>query len=327
MSAVLALLVALVATGFATGLVRGWLRRRAILDHPNDRSSHSTPTARGGGVAVVSVVLLTWAVLGREREALTTAWPMILVTVLLMAVSWIDDRRNLPPALRLACHFAAAVAGIAAMPEALLFQGYLPPLADHVLAVVAWVWFINLTNFMDGIDGITGVETASVGLGVAILSLAAHAGREIEPLALAGAAFGFLIWNWHPAKIFLGDVGSVPLGFLLGGLLIGLAGRGDWAAAVILPAYYLADATVTLVSRVLAGEKVWQAHRRHFYQIALRGGAGHDTVVRRIALGNIVLVGLALLSRDFPVLALTGAAFVVVALLAVFGRMGRTAAS
>ncbi len=325
MSVALALLVALAATGLATELIRGWLHRRAILDHPNDRSSHSAPTPRGGGVAVVSVALLTWAALGQGREALTIAWPIILVAVLLMAVSWIDDRRGLPPAVRLVCHFAAAVAGVASMPDALLFQGLLSPLADHVLAVIAWVWFINLTNFMDGIDGITGVETASISLGVAILSLSAGVGAEIEASALVGAAFGFLIWNWHPARIFLGDVGSVPLGFLLGGLLIGLAGRGDWPAAVILPAYYLADATVTLVSRALAGERVWEAHRRHYYQIALRGGARHDTVVRRIALGNIVLVGLALLSHDYPLPALAGAVIVVLALLAVFGRMGRSA--
>lgn len=325
MTGVLALLVALAGTGIGTGWVRGWLHRRAFLDHPNDRSSHSAPTPRGGGVAVVSVALLTWAILGEGKEALGTAWPMILIAALLMAVSWIDDRRGLPPAARLVFHFAAAIAGVAAMPEVRLFQGLLPPLADHALAVIAWVWFINLTNFMDGIDGITGVETVSVCLGVAILSYTGHAGPEVEALALTGAAFGFLIWNWHPARIFLGDVGSVPLGFLLGGLLIDLAGRGDWAAAVILPAYYLADATITLFARLMAGERVWEAHRRHYYQVALRSGARHDTVVRRIALGNIVLVALALLSHDLPLSALAGAAVVVVALLAVFARMGRTA--
>lgn len=322
-----ALLVALAAAGLATGWVRGWLQRRAILDHPNDRSSHNAPTPRGGGVAVVSAALLTWAVLGQGREALGTAWPIMVIAALLMAVSWIDDRRSLPPGARLVFHVAAAIAGIACMPEALLFQGLLPPLADHVLAVIAWVWFVNLTNFMDGIDGITGVETASIGLGVAILSLVGQTGPEIEAMALAGAAFGFLIWNWHPARIFLGDVGSVPLGFLLGGLLIGLAGRGEWAAALILPAYYLADATITLVLRLFGGEKVWQAHRRHFYQIAVRGSARHDTVTRRVALCNIVLFGLALLSRDHPLPALIGAAIAVAALLAVFARMGRAGAS
>jgi UDP-N-acetylmuramyl pentapeptide phosphotransferase/UDP-N-acetylglucosamine-1-phosphate transferase len=272
------------------------------------------------------VTLIGWVVLAGGANAPLVVWLTATITFALIVFSWLDDYRNgLPVAVRLVAHFVAAIAGVALLPaEAMVFQGLLPPLADRALAVIAWVWFINLFNFMDGIDGITGVETVTIGIGIAAVSLFAHIGPEIEASALAGAALGFLVWNWHPAKIFLGEVGSVPLGFLLGGLLITEATRGHWAAALILPAYYLADATITLGKRAIAGEKVWQAHKKHFYQIALRGGASHAAVVRWIAGSNIVLVALAVVSTRHPIPALVAAAVVVALLLAQLARMGRT---
>ncbi len=316
---------ALAATALATRSVLGWLRRRAILDHPNERSSHRIPTPRGGGLAVVPVVLLGWISLTEAGAIQAPVWPILAIAALLMAVSWLDDRRGLPAGLRLAIHLAAAIAGVLCLPDgSSITQGLLPPVADRVLAVLAWAWFANLFNFMDGIDGIAGTETAAIGLGIAAVAAAAGTHPSPEALVLAGAACGFLVWNWHPAKIFLGDVGSVPLGFLLGWLLIGLAARGQWAAALILPAYYLADATITLIRRAIAGEKIWQAHRQHFYQIATRGGASHAAVVRWVAAANILLIALACESIDRPVEALVGAAIVVAPLLAKFAQMGRS---
>jgi len=317
-------LAALVAAVLATRSILGWLRRQAILDHPNERSSHRIPTPRGAGLAVVPVVLLGWASLASSGAVSAEVWPIIAIATVLMLVSWLDDRRGLHAGIRLAIHLAAAVIGVMCLPEgASISQGLLPPVADHVLAVLAWAWFANLFNFMDGIDGITGTESASIGLGIAAVAVVMGTDPSPEALVLAGAACGFLIWNWHPAKIFLGDVGSVPLGYLLGWLLIEMAARGQWAAALILPAYYLADATITLVRRALAGEKLWQAHKRHFYQIALRGGANHATVVRWIAGANIALIALAAASVDHPVPALIAAGLVVAALLAQLARMGR----
>ncbi len=242
-----------------------------------------------------------------------------------MLVSWIDDRRGLPAIVRLATHLVVAILGVLALPaQALIFQGLIPPLVDHVLTVILWVWFINLYNFMDGIDGITGMESAAIGIGLAGVA-AIQSGADLSAaLTIAAAGLGFLIWNWHPARIFLGDSGSVPLGFLLGWLLLNLAARGEWAAAIILPAYYLADATITLIARAAAGEAVWKAHRRHFYQRALRGGASHSAVVLRIAVANLLLIVLAaLVSKDHPGLALAAAGVVVVALLGEMIRMGR----
>jgi UDP-N-acetylmuramyl pentapeptide phosphotransferase/UDP-N-acetylglucosamine-1-phosphate transferase len=239
----------------------------------------------------------------------------------LLALSWLDDRRGLPAGLRFAVHFAAAVLGVAVLPaDHLLFQGLLPLWADRMVAVPMLVWFINLYNFMDGIDGITGVETLSIGLGLTLLS-----GGAPWPAAIAGAGLGFLAWNWHPARIFLGDSGSVPLGYLLGWLLLDTAGQGQWAAALILPAYYLADATITLGRRAWRGETLWQAHREHFYQRAVRGGWRHSTVAALVLAANTGLIALALPAATHPVAMLATAIVMVTAVLTLFAWIGRRA--
>ena len=135
-------------------------------------------------------------------------------------------------------------------------------------------------------------------------------------LIVAAAAAGYLVWNWHPARVFMGDAGSIPLGFVLGWLMLDLAMRGHWAAAVILPLYFAADATLTLAKRALRGEKPWKAHREHFYQRAVLGGATPPAVVWRVGIANAVLVALALASTRYPVASL-GAAAVTVAVLLV----------
>jgi UDP-N-acetylmuramyl pentapeptide phosphotransferase/UDP-N-acetylglucosamine-1-phosphate transferase len=221
--------------------------------------------------------------------------------LVLAAVSWLDDLRGgLPPLPRFAVQVAAVGVGVVALPgEGLIFQGLLPVAIDHALAAIAWLWFVNLFNFMDGIDGISGTEATSIGLGVFALAMLGTVLPGFGPLglALAGVSLGFLIWNWNPAKIFLGDVGSVPLGFLAGWLLLALAAAGAWQAALLLPGYYLADATVTLIRRLSRGEKVWQAHREHFYQKVVIAGWSHARTSGAIGLANLALIGLALGSQ------------------------------
>lgn len=306
------------ASALATGLLVSFLRRRAILDHPNARSSHDTPTPRGGGLAVVPIVLIAWVVgAGTELPAgliviLAGAWTLALL-------SWIDDLRSLSAGIRLAVQAAVvAVATHWLSTQGPVFQGLLPGWLDPLAAGILWLWFVNLFNFMDGIDGISGVETISIGGGIA--ALAALAADSVPQPAfgatIAAAAAGFLVWNWHPARIFLGDVGSVPLGFLLGFLLLALAARGFWAPALILPSYYLADATITLARRALRGERVWQAHSQHYYQRAVQSGLSHAQVSLAVLAANLVLIALALASLTYPLLALAGAALVVAALLA-----------
>ena len=313
-----------------TRLVLAWLRHRAILDHPNERSSHSLPTPRGGGLAVTATVVLALIVTGPP-----CAWVVGGLATVLAVVSWADDLHvhGLPARWRLLVQIGAVAAALAAWPgNPLFFQGFLPPVVDSLVAGVLWVWFLNLFNFMDGIDGISGVETVTIGTGVSLVAVVA--GLQ-GPLDLYGgifvaAALGFLWWNWSPAKVFLGDVGSVPLGFLLGWLLLGLAARGQWAAALILPGYYLADATLTLLRRALRGERVWEAHREHAYQKAVLGGMSHSAVSGTIAATGAILVGLAVVSTSgYTVAALAGAGTVVGLLLFYLAtrRTGRINAS
>ncbi|HET8726411.1 MAG TPA: glycosyltransferase family 4 protein [Alphaproteobacteria bacterium] len=289
------LITALPIAAVLTRLVLSIARRRNFVDKPNQRSSHVEPRALGGGWAVVLTVLPLWAVVSWIADQ-PPPWAILAAAVLLVAVSWADDLRNLPPLPRLLAHVAAAGIGVAALPgDQLVFQGILPFWADRLVAGIAWVWFVNLYNFMDGIDGITGVETTTIALGLTIVMITVGAGGTlaIEAVVLGGAMLGFLIWNWQPARIFLGDVGSVPIGFLTGWLLLAAAANGLWAPALILPGYYLADATVTLLRRAARGDRIWQAHREHFYQQAVRAGLSHGSVALRILATNLLLVVLA----------------------------------
>ena len=298
-----------------TGLVLRLLRRRAILDRPNERSSHTVPTPRGGGWGLLAGLLPSWIVLA---FLLAPGDPLALAPVagvaVLAAVSWADDRRGLPARVRFAVQTGVAALALLALPAGAAVTGGLLPLwLDRLLCLVAWVWFMNLYNFMDGIDGIAGGEATAVGAGIA----AVVAAMGLAPLwgwqglAVAAAGAGFLLWNWHPAKLFMGDVGSVPLGYLLGWLLLNLAVSGAWAAALILPMVFVADATTTLLRRAWRGERVWQAHREHAYQRAVRRGLRHDQVVILLSVANAGLVALALAST-----ADTATGFVTVAVAA-----------
>ncbi|HTQ35043.1 MAG TPA: glycosyltransferase family 4 protein [Stellaceae bacterium] len=296
------------------------------MDRPNERSSHTVPTPRGGGIAVIGASLAAWFGLCAEGVLPPPTIVVALAGGGLAVVSWLDDLRGLSPAVRLLAQFVAVAAGIWALPPGMVFQGWLPPGLDAIAAALLWVWFVNLFNFMDGIDGIAGSEAAAIGIGIGIMLVSA--GRDFGPslpaMAIAAAALGFLVWNWAPARIFLGDVGSVPLGYLLGFLLYTLALQGQWQAALILPGYFLADATITLLRRLVRGERVWQAHREHFYQRAVQHGLGHAAVVRRVIAANIVLIACAwAAAQGWGFVALGVAALTVVALLVELGRARR----
>ncbi len=317
------------STFAATFLVLRILRHYALFDHPNPRSSHASPTPRGGGIAILATLVPIWIMVGSNGVVPASELSVIVVSVLgLAGISWLDDIGGLSPLVRIAGQSAAVGASLFVMPpDSLFFAGILPPAVDVVVAGVLWVWFINLFNFMDGIDGIAGTETVCIGIGVAVVAMVAglNSSISIYGLIIAAAALGFLGWNWQPAKIFMGDVGSVPLGYLLGWLLLVLAATGQPVAALILPLYYLADSTVTLVSRAIRGEKVWQAHRQHFYQRATQRGLSHARVVIYILIVNFALLALAVTAASAsPVDALLGplpGAFTVVAgLLYFLGR-------
>ncbi|MEQ8505373.1 MAG: glycosyltransferase family 4 protein [Rhodospirillales bacterium] len=291
------------------------LEHLRLLDHPNERSSHQRPTLVGGGILVIATLVPAWFwLLG------WSAWPVLVPCAVLTLLSLADDVRGVPTMVRLITHITAVAVVLYHQPE---LGGWLPAFLPQSAAMICvglgWVWFINLFNFMDGIDGITGAETLAIAIGVIAVSLAAGGAETGLPnlaICVAAAAAGFLIWNWHPAKIFMGDVGSVPLGFLLGWLLLALAASGAWAAALILPAYYIADATITMVRRGLRGEAVWRAHREHFYQRAVVSGLSHAQVTLRISAANGGLIVLAVLAASgHSPWALAGAAALVLGLL------------
>ncbi|MBP7064062.1 glycosyltransferase family 4 protein [Ferrovibrio sp.] len=284
-----------------------WLKTRAVLDLPNARSSHTQPTPRGGGIAVVAMVLalgLPWVTLTEQF-----ANGLLLVGFLVLALLfWFDDRLGgLPISLRMGAQALAVALVLGQLPpEARIASGmladWLPLWLERLLCFLAWLWFVNLFNFMDGINGITGVEMVGIGLGLAACAALAGFGAAPAGLALivAGAGLGFLRYNWGQAQVFMGDVGSVPVGFLLGGLLLQAALSGLWAAALILPLYYWFDATITLLRRALKRERIWQAHRQHFYQQGARKAGAHAPVAGKIALLNAALIGLALLAQSGP---------------------------
>jgi len=265
-----------------------WLRRIA-LDTPGARSNHTVPTPTGAGIAMMVVVLAFLLVTGMKSGVL---WAIILLT----GVSFFDDVKTLSPRKRLAVQLLAVILAYPALHQGVIFGGLLPWWAEVPFVVAVWLWFTNLYNFMDGIDGITGVETISIGMGLVIVSIAVGGlpyGTAIDGAILAAACGAFLLYNWHPARIFMGDAGSIPLGFLIGLLLLKTATAGYIIAAMILPAYYVLDATSTLLARWKNGENILSAHATHYYQKAVRSGMPHDKVVIAIGKLNFMLVALA----------------------------------
>jgi UDP-N-acetylmuramyl pentapeptide phosphotransferase/UDP-N-acetylglucosamine-1-phosphate transferase len=297
--------IALVALILSLGLMvllRPWLARYAMVP-PNARSSHLRPTPQGGGIAVVIATLLvaSGAILvspallenqGGQLLALTAA------TALLALVGAMDDMRSLPAAARLAMQCIAVGAVIAALPAELQIIPQLPWSIERAGLFLAGVWFVNLVNFMDGIDWMTVAEVVPVTGAILVLGLVGTVGAlpAVVAAALLGATAGFAPFNRPVAQVFLGDVGSLPIGLLLGWLLLQLAATDHLAAALILPLYYLADATVTLGRRLLRGEAIWLAHRTHFYQRATDHAFTVPQIVARVFVVNLALAGLALIA-------------------------------
>jgi UDP-N-acetylmuramyl pentapeptide phosphotransferase/UDP-N-acetylglucosamine-1-phosphate transferase len=266
---------------------------------PNARSSHKAPTPQGGGIAVIAATLVvSGGVLFLSGTARTNLWPLAIVAaaVLLIAlVGVMADKRPIAPAPRLVLQTFAVAAVVAALPPELHILPVLPWWAERIAVLVGGLWFVNLVNFMDGLDWMIVVEvvpiTAALG-GLGWLGYLQWQNTAIS-LALCGATIGFAFFNRPIARLFLGDVGSLPIGLLLGWLLLTLAASGGRAAAILLPLYYLSDSTITLLRRAAKGEPVWLAHRSHFYQRATDGGYRVIDVVARIFIVNIVLAALA----------------------------------
>jgi UDP-N-acetylmuramyl pentapeptide phosphotransferase/UDP-N-acetylglucosamine-1-phosphate transferase len=283
-----------------------WLQHHALA-HPNSRSSHRTSTPQGGGYAVVAATVgVTAGVIafGLNEPLLdySPLWLVLASTALIAAVGAVDDIHSIEVAPRLALQTLAVGIMIASLPAELRVAPVMPWWIERAMLLLACLWFVNLTNFMDGIDWMTIAEFVPIAIGLTIIGFlgALPLYGLVVALALGGGLIGFAPFNRPVARIFLGDVGSLPIGLLFGWLLVLVAGQGYVAAAVVLPLYYLADATLTLLRRLINREPFWQAHRTHFYQRATDRGFSVPEIVARVFAVNLGLVALAVATVLWP---------------------------
>jgi len=293
---------ALVAT-FAVIALLWPLVGRAALAVPTERSSHGSLTPQWGGAAVVGVSLAISAlvVAASTHYAGESGRHMALVlgaALLLAVVGAVDDLRDLGAVPKLAGQAIAVILVIAALPADLQIIPLLPVWLERGLLLAGGLWFVNLVNFMDGIDWMMVAEVVPITAGVALIGALGALPPEalIVALALNGAMLGFAPFNRPVARLFLGDMGSLPIGLLVGWLLVLVAASGHIAAALLLPLYFIADTSVTLIRRFLAGEQFWVAHRTHFYQRAGDVGLSNMEIVARVFGVNVGLAALAALS-------------------------------
>jgi UDP-N-acetylmuramyl pentapeptide phosphotransferase/UDP-N-acetylglucosamine-1-phosphate transferase len=271
--------------------IQKMLVRWNIIDHPNERSSHNEPTARGGGLAIIFTILAGSAwLIWRQPDAGLTA--LAIGAALLALVSWFDDRKSLPTLLRFGCHGIAAFLVLYALHwptlEISLHPGSIIWSSSLVGIVLLFLWltgYTNAFNFMDGINGIAAGQAVLTGIGTALIARLALGTWDspvvLLSLALAGAALGFLPHNFPRARMFMGDVGSAPLGFLLASLVLWAAVQGGWWLLIpllLLHTNFILDTGITLVRRIVTGQRWYAAHREHFYQHLVRAGKSHAFV-------------------------------------------------
>lgn len=281
---------AFILTAAGVKIFTVWSLRRNVLDVPNERSSHTRPTPRGGGLIIVIVALglyLFYTIL-LTRNFL---WQYAVGAILIAAVSWLDDLYSLSFGWRILVHAAAALFIAQSLNQALFFDSGLPYNAwlriGVLLAVILWiVWLTNAYNFMDGIDGIAGVQAVSAGIGWLLFGkfFQTNSTTEVYGGILAFSAAAFLIYNWRPAKVFMGDVGSAFLGFSFASLPIFLVveNPSNWKSALVVGVgliwLFFFDTIHTLLQRIWRREKFWQAHRSHIYQQLVVNGLTHPFV-------------------------------------------------
>lgn len=295
---IISLAAACVFSVVVTGLVRGYALKHSVIDEPNERSSHSIPTPRGGGLSITLSVLVgvgllaLWGMIP-EQFAVALGGGGVLVSV----VGWIDDHRNLPAIWRAVIYSIAAV-------WALTWIGGLDSISIgffylnsrylcNFLAILGIVWLTNLYNFMDGTDGIAATQatTAAVLSGM-LFWLSAQPGLALICFVLASSCIGFLVWNWPPARIFMGDVGSCLIGFAFA--LLAIIGEKTESVPVliwiILLSVFVCDATLTLMKRIVSGEQWYRAHRSHAYQRLVQLGLDHRRLALWLLLLNVVIL-------------------------------------
>jgi UDP-N-acetylmuramyl pentapeptide phosphotransferase/UDP-N-acetylglucosamine-1-phosphate transferase len=318
--------VASVGLSYAgVAVLRRWLEQRSVLDIPNERSSHAHPTPRGGGLMVLIAMLagLLFLAFADQSWPLSNVWGVSTGVVLVAAVSWWDDLRSVSFRIRFAVHIVAALLAMTSVGAWRVVA--LPGVGEVALGWAAFpvtlLWIVGLTsayNFMDGIDGLAGGQAVVAGLGWGALGwLTGHTFLASIGFLAAGASLGFLVHNWHPASIFMGDVGSATLGYIFAVISVAGAQRSPslaWAGFLLVWPFVF-DTAFTLLRRIRLGEDVFQAHRSHLYQRLVRAGASQPaTAILYICLstaGGMTAIALErrgsgtadAVGRAFPVLA------------------------
>lgn len=294
---ILGLILVVLASYSLTALVRFYTIKKNILDIPNERSSHSIVTPRGGGLAIVATFIFALVFIAAFGiVSVNVAAALVGGGLMIAAIGWIDDKNSVSPCLRLAVHFLAAIWALYCLGGfTRMDMGFITihlGWAGSVIAAVGIVWLINLYNFMDGIDGIAGTEAISVALGAGVLLFwTGSAGLAWVCIILALAVGGFLVWNWPPARIFMGDVGSGFLGYIFAVLAI-ISEKSSSILLIVwlmLLGVFITDATITLFRRMARGKKLSQPHRTHVYQLAVQAGYSHKQVTLVLLFINILL--------------------------------------
>jgi UDP-N-acetylmuramyl pentapeptide phosphotransferase/UDP-N-acetylglucosamine-1-phosphate transferase len=305
MPALLAVAIAALMSALITWTSRPLLQRYALA-RPNARSSHRVPTPQGAGIAVISATLIVGLLAGAFADVAIP--PMLVIAVIVIAlVGFADDIVSLPVIVRLVLQAACVGVVVFTAPETARITPALPLVLERGLILLAGIWFVNLVNFMDGLDLMTVAEVVPVTAALLLLGMLGDLPwpAALTAATLCGGMIGFAPFNRPVAKVFLGDVGSLPIGLLLGWCLLELAWHGQAAAALLLPAYYLADSTITLVRRIARREQFWSAHRTHFYQRATDNGFSVSRVTGEVFGLNLVLAGLSILAVRAGTMAVT----------------------
>ena len=288
-------IVFFILTLLFTGYMRHYALKKKIIDNPNERSSHSIPTPRGGGVAVVCSYLLALAVLIYSQQlSVYISLTLMAAGFVVALLGFLDDHGHINSMLRLAIHFLVAIGVVISLggfAEVTVFNGVQLGFIANIIAVLFLVWLLNLYNFMDGINGIASIEAITATVSMAILYFILNTSLNSELLWLLSACvLGFLLWNFPKAKIFMGDACSGFLGLILGILaLIALKENlALFCAWIICLGIFVVDATYTLIKRVLSGYKMYDAHRSHSYQILSRKWGSHTPVTLTVAAVNLL---------------------------------------
>lgn len=323
-------LLSFIVTTLLTWLLVHILPYFGLVDIPSKRRAHSKIIPRGGGLAVVIVYIFAFYFYEYFFTSQLTYSLKILPLLLVIAtISFLDDLVSVPIVIRFISHIICSILAIILfLSPALLFHHELPIYLDFVLSVIVLTSFLNIYNFLDGIDGISCAQSIHLSITILVLcylqlDIIIHVNMIIilNTIILA-CCLGFLLFNWHPAQIFLGDVGSISLGFLLGLslLLISASSRHLFIASSIASLYYIADGGLTILIRLVNKEKIWQPHLKHFFQKAVKSGKSHKQVVGKIIICNMTLMLLSVLSLYFPLISIVFAILTVMITLINFAK-------